>query len=109
VLKQHSSQTALVCDLTALNAEERERHQVVLEQLQKLVQEVKDLPQGYTFRLVADTATLLFIAEFMMLESCCCPFLDLRLDIETEQGPAWLTLTGPEGVKEFLKAELGIG
>jgi hypothetical protein len=48
-------------------------------------------------------------AEFMTLERLCCPFLTLTLEVERERGPLWLTLTGREGVKPFLQAELGLG
>ena len=105
-LKQHSSQTALVCNLTALNAEQRERHRVVLEQLGQMSQEVREVAKGYAFRFLAEIAVLLLLAEFIALEHRCCPFLEFTLEIKTEHGPAWLTVTGPEGVKEFLRAEL---
>jgi hypothetical protein len=104
--KQHSSQTALVCNLTALNAEQRERHRVVLKQIRQVGQEVREVANGYAFRFLAETPVLLLLAEFISLEHHCCPFLEFALEIKTERGPAWLTVTGPEGVKEFLRAEL---
>ena len=104
--KEYLNQTAFVCDLTALNAEERKRYQVVLEKLQDSVQEVREVANGYAFRHPAHVSVLLLLAEFIRLERRCCPFLEFTLKVETEDGPAWLTLTGPEGVKEFLRAEL---
>jgi hypothetical protein len=106
--KQHSSQTALVCNLTALNAEQRERHREVLEQLKQSVQEVREVANGYAFRFLAEVPVLLLLGEFIALEHRCCPFLEFTLEVETECGPAWLTVTGPEDVKEFLRAELGL-
>jgi hypothetical protein len=47
-------------------------------------------------------------AEFMALERLCCPFLNFVLEIEPDQGPLWLKLTGPEGVKQVLQTELGL-
>jgi hypothetical protein len=38
----------------------------------------------------------------------CCPFLAFRLEAGRENGPLWLNLTGREGVKQFLKIELGV-
>ena len=105
---QDSSQTALVCDLTALNAQQRERYQIVLEQLRQSVQEVREVANGYAFRFLAEVSVLLLLAEFIALERGCCLFLDFTLEVEAEHGPAWLTVTGPEGVKEFLRAELGL-
>lgn len=105
---RYPNQTAFVCDLTALNAEQRKRYQVVLEKLQDSVQEVKEVANGYAFRHPAHVSVLLLLAEFIRLERRCCPFLDFTLKVETEHGPAWLTVTGPKGVKEFLEMELGI-
>ncbi len=47
------------------------------------------------------------LATWIDDERRCCPFLDLAIEKEPQDGPLWLRLTGPEGVKEFLKAELG--
>lgn len=106
--KRHPSQTALVCNLTALNAEQRERHRVVLKQLGQASQEVGEVAKGYAFRFLAEIEVLLLLAEFIYLEHRCCPFLEFTLEIKTEGGSEWLTVTGPEGVKEFLQAELNL-
>ena len=98
--------TAFVCDLHALNAEQRRRYPEVREQLQWCVQEVEELPDGYAFRYPGNTGTLSLIGEFIALERLCCPFLDFALVMEHEGGPVWLRLTGPEGVKQFLRAEM---
>ncbi len=47
---------------------------------------------------------LLTIAAFIADERLCCPFFHFRLDIEPEQGPIWLQLTGTEDVKPFLQS-----
>jgi hypothetical protein len=95
-----------VCDLTAMNADQRKQYQGVMEQLNKTVQGVEELQNGYVFRYNADSSTVLLIAEFISLERLCCPFLDFTLIVEHEGGPVWLRLTGSEGVKQFLRAEL---
>jgi hypothetical protein len=100
-------QTAFVCDLTVWDTRQKEQYQEVLQQMRQSVQEVKEVANGYAFRHPAEVSVLLLLAEFISLEGRCCPFLEFTLNVETEQGPAWLTLTGPEGVKEFLRAELG--
>jgi hypothetical protein len=106
--KQYSDQTALACDLTALNPEQRERYQHVRERLHESQQEIREVTNGYTFRYPVDDSILSLLAEFMDIEGRCCPFLNFALDVKTERGPAWLTLTGPEGVKEFLRVEMSI-
>ena len=106
--KQYSSQTALVCNLTALNGEQRERHRAVLKQLGQMSPEVREVANGYAFRFLAEIAVLKLLAEFIYLEHRCCPFLELTLEVKTDHDTAWLTVTGPEGVKEFLRAELSL-
>jgi hypothetical protein len=103
---QNLIQTVFVCDINALNAEQKRRYPEVLEQLQMSVQEVKELPDGYAYRHVTNAETLLLIGEFIALERLCCPFLDFTLVAEHECLPMWLKLTGPEGVKQFLRAEM---
>lgn len=100
------SQTAFLCDLNALDAEQKRRYPEVLEQLQTSVQEVQELADGYAYQLVANVDTLSLIEEFIALERLCCPFLEFTLVSEYECGPVWLKLTGPEGVKELLRAEM---
>lgn len=107
MVNYYSTQSIFVCDLTALNLEQRERYAVVLQEMQQSLQEVREVANGYAFRYPGETSVLLLLAEFIRMESRCCPFLEFTLNVKTEFGPAWLTLTGPKGVKEFLRAELG--
>lgn len=106
--EQYTDGTTLACDLTALDSKQRKRYQRVREQMRKSIQEVREVTHGYAFRHSAEVSMLLLLAEFISLESRCCPFLEFTLDVESKRGPAWLTLTGPEGVKEFLRAEMSI-
>jgi hypothetical protein len=106
--KPDTDSIAFACDMTALNAHERQRYAQVREQLQKSVEEIREVDHGYAFRHSAEASTLVMLAEFISLESRCCPFLGFTLEVVPQHGPAWLTMTGPEGVKEFLRAELDI-
>lgn len=72
----------------------------------RAVEEIGELPGGYAFRLPADADTLLKTAEFISLERLCCPFLGFALVVEPEGGPAWVRLTGREGVKTFIREEV---
>lgn len=103
-----SDEVPFACDLTALNAEQRIRYAQIREQLHESVQEVRELTNGYSFRYPADDPMIPLLAEFISLERRCCPFLDFTMNIERKPGPVWLALTGPSGVKEFLRAEMGI-
>lgn len=92
----------VACSLTAMTEDQRRRHTHLREQMQKGVEEVKELPNGYAFRFAADAKTLTNLAEFISLERLCCPFFKFELAVDGD-GPAWLRLTGGEGVKEFVK------
>jgi|ERR1044072_8694256 len=96
------------CKLGALDQSQRERHKLLGEQLRADIKEVKELPNGYAFRLDAESATILSVAEWVTFERLCCPFFSFALEIEGEGKPLWLRMTGREGVKEFMRAELGM-
>ncbi len=66
------------------------------------------MPDGYAIRLANQDEILMQVAEFISLERVCCPFLNFQLEIEAERGSLWLRLSGREGAKDFLAAELGL-
>ena len=106
--KCSDKQPPLVCDLTALDAEQRERHQALAQDLRARVLEVQELADGYAFCYPSEASVSLRLTEFITLERLCCPFLRLALEFEAERGPVWLRMTGRVGVKQFLRAELGL-
>jgi hypothetical protein len=57
-------------------------------------------------RLPADE--LVQVARFVANERKCCTFLRVELDIAPGAGSMWLRLTGPQGTRELLEAELGL-
>jgi hypothetical protein len=103
------NESPIACNLTGMTAKQRERRQVLAQRVHAAVQEVRDLPDGYAFRFPADPVLCLTAAEFMTLERLCCPFFTFALELVCEGGPLWLRITGRQGVKQFLRAELGLG
>jgi hypothetical protein len=103
-----SNEFPIACNLTALTAGQRTRRQALAQQIHAATREICELPDGYAFRFSADPALCLVVAEFMTLERLCCPFFAFALEMESEGGAMWLRLTGRDGVKPFLQAELGI-
>jgi hypothetical protein len=93
----------IVCDPNTLTAEQSERWMVVGKQMYQAIQEVRELPDGYAFRLPNDSTMLMLIAQDLSMERLCCPFLRFTLEITPAGGPLWLSFTGGEGVKEFLR------
>jgi hypothetical protein len=96
----------LACDRTAIPGDVREEHVVSAPQLFALAQELQELPNGYTIRFQNDPGRLISIAKFIENERLCCPFFNFGLDVEPNNGPLWLRLTGGEGVKEILQTTL---
>lgn len=97
---------SLACDLTAIPAEVREEHVITAPQLFAAAQEVQELPNGYAIRFLNESGRFRAIARFIENERLCCPFFHFGLDVEPNNGPIWLRLTGGEGVKEVLQATL---
>ena len=97
-------ETPFACNLKAMNTEERKRYDRLSKVLFEAVEERRELPDGYAFRL-ANSISLSNAAEWADLESKCCPFFDFQLERRREQGPLWLRLTGRPGVKQFIREE----
>ncbi len=85
----------------------RAQHMATAKQLFRAVTDVQGLPDGYAFRLPHESDMLVQAAEFIALERLCCPFFGFALEVEPEGGACWLHLTGREGVKPFIRAEVG--
>ena len=97
------------CNAFALSPEVRKRHFEELgPALLKLKKSMRELPDGYELELPADNKTYQLLTEWAFQERLCCPFFDIALRFDRENGPLWLRLTGRPGTKEFIKMELGI-
>ena len=95
------------CDMSAIEAGRRGEHAAAMDELFRTVTEIRELPNGYSFRLPNESDVLLKAAEFISLERLCCPFFGFALEVAPEGGSVWLSLTGRDGVKPFIRAELG--
>ncbi len=96
------SEPILACNLQAIPQELRSAHQANIERVFAGVQEVQELPTGYALRLANETELLQTVVAFISYERLCCPFFHFELDIEPEQGPIWLRLSGTADVKLFI-------
>ena len=91
------------CNMGALTKGERARYGTLAETLLVAVCEQRELPSGYAFRL--PPGKLVTAAQWISLERKCCPFFTFELNQARDQGPLWLRITGPQGVKEFIRGE----
>jgi hypothetical protein len=108
MLDDPTTDLPIACDLSAMDASQRQRHQAAIATWRQQIQEIVELTDGYAFRFPPDESLCLALAEFMALERRCCPFLGFTLALDPEGGPLWLRLTGREGTKPFLRAAFGI-
>jgi arsenate reductase (thioredoxin) len=106
-VEQRQLQPSIVCDMRAIPAEERPKHISTSKELFSRIAESRELENGYEFRLTDDRDLLVKLAEFISLEKLCCPFLNFQVEVNAAGGPVFLRLTGPEGVKEFIREEIG--
>ena len=102
-------ESPFACNAFALSPEVRKRHFEELgPALLKLKKSIRELPDGYEFELPADNKTYQLLTEWAFQERLCCPFLDIDLRFDRENGPLWLRLTGRPGTKEFIKEEFDL-
>ena len=97
------------CNAFALSPEARKRHFDELgPALLKLKKSTRELPDGYEFELPPDKGTYQLLTEWAFQERLCCPFFDIDVRFDRENGPLWLRLTGRPGTKEFIKEEFDL-
>ena len=98
----------IACDLAAINADLRSTHIESAKQLlNEGAQEVQELPDGFALRYAAEQYAQ--VTQFIANERLCCPFFTFVLEVTPASGPIWLRITGRDGVKDFLRAELDFG
>src|SRR5262245_18621857 len=79
----------LACDTGALDAAEQKRAEALRSRLRTATREVRELEDGYAFRIDPSVA-LAELAEFMTYERRCCSFFAFGLEVAPEGGPVWL-------------------
>ncbi len=98
----------LQCRLGALTRAERARQGELIVRVRRAVTARRDVPGGYVFDL-DPSVPVPEVAEWLALESRCCPFLDLALELDGDGRGRRVRLTGGRGVKAFVAAEMGDG
>lgn len=102
-----ASDIRFVCIPDAIPAAQRAAHFRLAETLfRRTCDRREELPDGLAFRFPASAYADL--AAFVGNERLCCPALRFEIELGPASGPVWLRLRGPEGVKEFIAAELPV-
>ena len=100
-------ESPFACVMDAIEPSQRQQHLATAQLVFAAVTEVRELPNGYAFHLPNASEMLRKVGDFISLEQLCCPFFGFTLEVEREGGALWLQLTGREGVKPFIQAEIG--
>lgn len=65
---------ALACNFGVVPAAQRPSYRHLLQRLRGAVEERRELPEGYAFRLSSTAITARKVSEWMRMEHRCCPF-----------------------------------
>jgi hypothetical protein len=86
----------------------QKRKETVLAELKSVIQEQKELFNGYSFKFKGDDATVAKLKEFISFESKCCGFFTFELKKSEDKSNVWLNITGSSKAKKFIKDEMGL-
>lgn len=96
----------IACDMSALSAQERVHHGTLSKIVRSSIRDQVEIRDGYRFALDSSVG-IARVGSWIELEARCCPFLQFAFEIGPG-GSTTLSLTGPEGVREFIVGELPI-
>jgi hypothetical protein len=82
----------------------RARREDVLARLAERAIKQEETANGYVFTFDASSDTLRLLTAAIDAERQCCRWLRFALTVEPDGGPITLTLSGPDGSREFLSA-----
>jgi hypothetical protein len=84
----------------------RKREATLLAQFKAALIGNEELNDGYLFQVPGDKKWITLLAELIVAERECCPFLKFEVTMEPGTGPVSVRMTGPAGMKDFLRSIL---
>ena len=103
-----STQSKFYCNTKALQPDERAHHKQLTDKLLKARKETIETAKGYEFQYSPSDVSLSELADWVAAEGKCCPFFDFHIDLERNGTLLCLRLTGPDGIKTFIRSEFPI-
>jgi hypothetical protein len=103
-MKDRFDNTPIACSLTTV--EWRDREATLLAQFRSAVIETEELQEGYAFRFPGDGERIGLIAELIVAERECCPFLAFEVAALPNMGPVIVRVIGPARYKGVLENRL---
>ncbi|HMJ71514.1 MAG TPA: hypothetical protein VK508_21610 [Cyclobacteriaceae bacterium] len=104
-LKDLTERAKLTCKLTTPELQQRKR--TVIAELKSLVKERKEDANAVRYKFETSDENIDMVSSFIKTERLCCDFFEFSLQVESDSEFMWLTLSGPEGVNEFIREEVG--
>lgn len=89
----------IACTLDKAQFAERK---VLLTRMSRQVVEHRSVLNGFAFGFRLEPNMVSQLAEFVELESACCPFLSFRIELNAGE-IVWLELTGPEAAQRIIR------
>lgn len=96
------------CNLRGLTETERSHQKELNARIMANRTNIIELDNGYQFQFRPSDVAIADLADWVAAEAKCCPFLDYRIDLGSENSSLSLSLTGSEGVKPFIRSEFQI-
>jgi hypothetical protein len=95
----------MVCNPGAIASADRDAHVVVAKDIfsSATILDIKELANGYAFRLPLETPMLYKVTQFIANERLCCPFFTFTLVVGEQ---LWLQLSGTPEVKALIKTDI---
>jgi hypothetical protein len=93
----------IACSLTA---EERVTRAEEINDLLTGIQQLQELTDGYALRFPGTATWPQRVLDFIQGERSCCLFFTFEVTFLPNMGPIWLSIRGPEGVKEMVEEAL---
>lgn len=98
-----SDKPPIACDPTAIDNDARDAHENIATTLFERIIDLQERSDGYAFCLPAESEVIQNAGAFVSRERLCCPFFRFNIEVTPNGGPVWLTLTGRDGVKEYIE------
>jgi hypothetical protein len=92
----------IACKLTS--PELRKRKGEVIASLKKKILERQELNDGYKYKFEGSDKNVDEVVAFIKTERLCCDFFTFNLSFDEDN--LWLTISGPDGAKEFIITEI---
>ncbi len=95
----------IACNPGAIDPAEREAHGALAKEIfsSSTILEVRELANGYGFRLPLETPMLYKAAAFIANDRLCCPFFTFTLVVGEQ---LWLEISGTQAVKDLIRADI---